>query len=276
MTDRFEFTLGSIEATIVGRAVNADVRRFPLRVRNTTVDPGRFVEVALRVDAELTRRGLASGGRLHSLVRTAFTLFARHQVSVSVTGRNEHGDDLAMLAMSDGRQALRVVQPPKVDTLHFTLFSDEELDYEISAFLPRMPAAPKGTLTVEHRTAPAMSAMTARRRAEEEETDAFGNLDVIGTLEAEPVRQAGRRGDAERLGEIMAGQRRGVGFMAATGLRRNGERRSAPPLGWVDTEQGRYLVRTATAADGATVATYQPAGSVELQDAVQRVISSVY
>jgi hypothetical protein len=280
MTDRFEFTLGSIEATIVGRAVKADVRRFPLRLRNTTVDPGRFVELALRVDEELTRRGLASGGRLHPLVRNAFTLFVRHQVAVSVTGRNERGEDLAMLAMSDGRQALRVVQPPKVDTLRFTLFSDEELDYEISAFLPRMPAAPKGTLTVEHRTAPVMSAMAARRRAqeeaEEEETDAFGNLDVIGTLDAEPVRQAGRRGDAERLGEIMAGQRRGVGFMAATGLRRNGERRSAPPLGWVDTEQGRYLVRTTASADGATVATYQPAGSVELQDAVQRVISSVY
>lgn len=280
MTDRFEFTLGSIEASIVGRAVNADVRRFPLRIRNSTVDPVRFAKLAVRVDEELTRRGLATAGRLHPSVRTALSLFTEHQVSVSVTGRNERGEDLAMLAMSDGRQALRVVQPPKADTLRFCLFSDEDMDYEVAAFLPRMPAAPKGTLTVEHRPAPTMSAMAARRRAEEqaeeEETDAFGNLDVIGTLEAEPVRRSGRRSDAEQLGEIMAGQRLGVGFMAATGLRRNGERRSAPPLGWVDTERGRYLVRTTTAPDGATVATYQPAGAAELQDAVQRVISSVY
>ncbi|HEX6351409.1 ESX secretion-associated protein EspG [Actinophytocola sp.] len=280
MTDRFEFTLGSVEATIVGRAVRADVRRFPLRIRNSTVDPVRFAKLALRVDQELTRRGLAAAGRLHPSVRTALALFGEHQVSVSVSGRDERGEDIALLAMSDGSQALRVVQSPKEDTLRFCLFSDEDLDFEVSAFLPRVPAAPKGELTVEHRAAPTMSAMAARRRAEEdaeaEETDAFGNLDVIGTLDAEPARRPGRRGDAEQLGEIMAGQRLGGGFLAATGLRRNGERRSAPPLGWVDTERGRYLVRTSTEPNGSTVATFTAAGPAELQEAVQHLISSVY
>jgi EspG family len=280
MADEFTFTMGSIEASVVARSMSADIDRLPLRIRNSTMDPVRFVKLAVRVDEELTRRGLSTAGRLHPPVRIALELFSRHQVSVAVTGQNERGDDLAMLALSDGSQAVRVVQPPKQDTLRFTLFSDEEMDYQIAAFLPRMSAAPKGTLTVEHRPKVAMSAMAARRRAEreleEEETDAFGNLDVIGTLDDEPAGPPARVDDAEKLGEILAGKRLGGGFMAATGRRRNGEHRSAPPLGWIDTEKGRYLVRTTIEPDGRTVAAYQPAGAAELQEAVQQVISSVY
>jgi hypothetical protein len=34
---------------MVGRAVNADVRRFPLRIRTTTVDPVRYTKLAILV-----------------------------------------------------------------------------------------------------------------------------------------------------------------------------------------------------------------------------------
>ncbi|OLF18533.1 ESX secretion-associated protein EspG [Actinophytocola xanthii] len=279
MADRFEFTLDSVEATVVGRAMNADVRRFPLRIRNSTIDPVRFVRLGVLVHDELERRGLSVGGRLHPLVQTALELFNDHQVSVSVSGRTEREEDIAMLAMSDGAQAVGVTQEHGSDALRFSLFPDEDLVRRISTFLPAAPAAPQGTLTVAHRPARAVSAMAARRLAEEEadaeETDAFGNL-VIGMVGDGPRRRPSGRSDAEKLGEIMAGQRLGVGFLAASGLRRSGERRSVPPLGWVDTEQGRYLVRTTTEADGTTVATYQPAGAAEVQTAVQEVISSVY
>lgn len=279
MADRFEFTLDSVEATVVGRAVNADVRRFPLRIRNTTIDPVRFVRLGVLVNEALERRGLLVGGRLHPLVQTALELFTDHQVSVSVSGRDQREEDVAMLAMSDGAQAVAVVQPPGEDTLRFSLFPDEDLVHRIATFLPAAPAAPSGILTVQHRPARAVSAMTARRRAEEaadaEETDAFGNL-VIGMVGDGPKRRSTGRSDAEKLGEIMAGQRLGVGFLAVSGLRRSGERRSVPPLGWVDTERGRYLVRTTTEVDGTTVATYQPAGTAEVRTAVQHVISSVY
>jgi hypothetical protein len=276
MADRFEFTLGSVEAAMVGRAVNADVRRFPLRIRNTTVDPARFAKLAVLVRAELERRGLCSADMLHPSVRTAFGLFTEHQVSVSVTGWHAKEGDLAMVAMSDGAQAVAVTQAPGSDTLRFSLFADEDLVFRIAGFLPRVPAAPRGRFTVEHRPAPIMSAMAARRRAEAEETDAFGNVDVVGTLGPEPDRPSSSRSDAERLGEIMSGERPGGGFLAAAGLRRRGERRSAPPVGWVDTGQGRYLVETTTEANGTTVATYRPAGASELATAVRHVISSVY
>jgi hypothetical protein len=276
MADRFEFTLDSVEAAMVGRAVNADVRRFPLRIRNTTVDPVRYTKLAILVRDGLERRGLSSADMLHPSVRTALELFNSHQVSVSVTGWNARQEDLAMVAMSDGAQAVAVTQAPKSDTLRFSLFADEDLVFTIAAFLPSVPAMPGGTCTVEHRPAPTMSAMAVRRRAEAEETAAFGNVDVIAELEPTPERRPQPRNDAERLGEIMSGERLGGGFLAATGRRRTGELRSAPPVGWVDTRQGRYLVKTTTAANGATVATYRPAGAAELAAAVRHVILSVY
>lgn len=275
MADRFEFTLGSVEAAMVGRAMNVDVRRFPLRIRNTTVDPVRYTKLAILVRDELERRGLSSADTLHPSVRTAMELFTAHQVSVSVTGWNAKQEDLAMVAMSDGAQALAVTQAPKSDSLRFSLFADEDLVSTIAGFLPGTKATPQRTFTVEHRPAPAMSAMAELRRAEAEETDAFRNVDVVGQL-AEPNRRPQPRNDTERLAEIMSGERLGSGFLAATGRRRTGEHRSAPPVGWLDTGEGRYLVETTTAANGATVATYRPAGAAELATTVRHVISSVY
>lgn len=276
MADRFEFTLGSVEAAVVGRAMDADVRRFPLRIRNTTVDPVRYTKLAILVRDELERRGLCSADHLHPSVRTAMELFTAHQVSVSVTGWNAAQEDLAMVAMSDGAQALAVTQAPKSDTLRFSLFADEDLVSTIAGFLPSTQATPTRTFTVEHRPAPAMSAMAELRRADAEETDAFRNVDVVGTLTADPGRRRPPANDAERLAEIMSGDRLGGGFLAATGRRRTGELRSAPPVGWLDTGEGRYLVETIPSANGTTVATYRPAGAVELATTVRHVISSVY
>jgi hypothetical protein len=228
MADRFEFTLGSVEAVMVGRTVNADVRRFPLRIRNTTVDPVRFAKLAVLVRGELERRGLCSGGRLHPSVHTALELFTKHHVSVSVTGRNAMEEDLAMVAMSDSAQAVTATQAAGSDTVRFSLFPDEELVFRIAGFLPEMAAAPQGTFTVAHRPAPAMSAMAARRRADAAETDAFGNLAVVGTLATDPGHTpVARRSEAERLGEIMSGARRGCGFLAASGERRTANGRAS-------------------------------------------------
>jgi EspG family len=280
VAERFEFTLDSVEAVMVGGAVKADVRRFPLRIRNTTIDPVRFAKLAVRVRDVLERRGLSSADELHPSVRAAMELFTEHQVSVSVTGRDAKEEDLAMVAMSDGAQAVTVTQAARSDTLRFSLFSDEELVSTIARFLPTMPSAPRGDFTVAHHPRPTMSAMAARRRAraeaDAEEDDAFGNLDVVGTLASGPTRPAPRRGDAERLGEIMSGQRLGVGFLTAAGRRRSGERRSAPPMGWVDTGLGRYLVETTTDDYGSTTATYRPAGGPEVEKAVRQLISKVY
>lgn len=57
MADRFDFMLDSVQAAVVGRAVNADVRRFLLRIRNSTVDPVRYTKLAILVRDDLERAG---------------------------------------------------------------------------------------------------------------------------------------------------------------------------------------------------------------------------
>lgn len=278
MADRFDFTLGSVEASVVGRALGVDVRRFPLRIRNTTIDLDRFAKLAMLVAEQLESRGLSTSGTLHPSVRTALTLFSGNQVTISITGLDDTGEDIAMLAMTDGAQALRVTQPAGEDSIHFSLFADEDLVEQLSGALPMAPAARTRTLCVEHREGPARSA-TARRRqaraeAERKETDAFDNIEVVAKVDVPPS-SPGPRTDLELLREILAGERSGGGFMAATGRGRHGELRSASPVGWVDTSQGRYLVET-TQAEGVTTARYVPAGHAEVAKAVQHLISSVY
>ncbi|WP_020667011.1 ESX secretion-associated protein EspG [Amycolatopsis nigrescens] len=282
MAERFEFTLGSIEASIVGQALDVDVRQFPLRIRNSTVDPVRFVKLAKQVYRDLEDRRLSVSGELNRAVRTAFELFGGHRVSVAITGIDGRGDDIAVLTLTDGAQALGITQPPGEDELQFSLFSDDELVEVLTGVLPAVPAAPGGTLTVRRRADQPQSAMAARRLAEaehdEDETDAFGNIQLRGVVR--PGRSSRRErpaaaDDDTMLAEILAGPRQGGGYLTANGHGRHDERRSAQPVTWLDTEQGRYLVHTDD--EGGTVtARYAPAGRAQVTAAIQELISSVY
>lgn len=281
MSDRFEFTLDTVAASVVGKALAVDVRRFPLRIRNSTIDPERFARLAVLVDEDLERRGLSQSGKLHPALRTALGLFASFHVTVSITGRDDAGRDIAVLAMTDGAQAVRVAQPPGEDSLRFTLFADEDLVERLAAALPPAPAARGRILAIEQRPKPVRSAMARRRRelaeAEREETYAFGNIEVVGMVDSgQPAPGRGPSTDAELLREILSGERHGGGYLVGSGRGRRGELRSAPPVGWVDTELGRYLVETARDPDGTTAARYVPAGRAEVAKAVHKVISSVY
>jgi hypothetical protein len=280
MAERFEFSLGSIEASIVGQALDVDVRRFPLRIRNSTVDPVRFAKVATRVYQRLERDRLSIAGELHPLVRTAFALLGEHRVSVTVNGIDGLGDDITVLAVTDGAQALEIGQAPEEDLLQFALFPDEELVEVLTGVLPAVSAATTGEHLVEQYVQRPVSAMTARRRAEveadEEETDAFGNLQLMGVVRARPA-VAGRENPAvDAMERVMSGTRLGGGHIFATGWGRRGEHLTAPPLSWLDTEDGRYLVWTKTSDAGALTARYTPAGPADVAKSIRQVIAAVY
>jgi hypothetical protein len=280
MAERFEFTLGSVEASVVGQALDADVRRFPLRIRNSTVDPVRFAKVAIQVYQRLEQVRLSVAGELHPSVRTAFALLADHRVSVTVNGIDGRGGDIAVLTVTDGAQALEIAQAPGEDLLQFALFADEELVEMLASVLPQARAATTGAHTVEQRAHQQVSAMTARRRAEveadEEETDAFGNIQLMGVVQARQSVAARERTDVDVLERVMSGTRLGGGHIIATGRGRRGEHLSAPPLSWLDTEDGRYLIHTETREAGTMTAHYVPAGPAEVAKAVRQVIASVY
>jgi hypothetical protein len=282
MAERFDFALGSVEASIVGQALDVDMRQFPLRVGNITVDPVRFVKVAKQVYEALELRRLSIAGELHSAVRAAFELLGKPRVSVSVTGIDGLGGDIAVLTATDGAQALGITQAHGDDLLQFALFADEDLVDVLAGVLPAMNAATTGRHTVKHRQRRAVSAMAARRQAEaefdEEETDAFGNIQLRAVVRAgSPSRRSSNDTEsAEVLERVLSGKRLGGGYIIATGYGRRGEHLTATPLSWLDTEDGRYLVRTETDESGTVTAHYEPAGRDDVARAVQQAIASIY
>jgi hypothetical protein len=213
---------------------------------------------------------------------------------VSINGIDGLGGDIAVLVVTDGAQALGITQPPGEDTLHFALFADEDLVDVLSGVLPAAEAATTGAQTVEDRPrAVAVSAMAARRQAEaeldDEETDAFGNIELRAVVQARPtaerarsarVRSARSRTQAEDgaevLERVLSGRRMGGGHVIATGYGRRGEILTANPLSWVDTEYGRYLVWTDSDESGTVSARYEPAGRADVGRAILNSISSIY
>ncbi|NKQ51278.1 ESX secretion-associated protein EspG [Amycolatopsis sp. K13G38] len=281
MVSRFDFTMGSVEASVVGRAMNADIRRFPLRVSDTTIDPVRYAHMARRVHDDLERRRLSVSGELHKFVVLAFELLGRARVSLALGGHDERCGELAMVAATDGAQALTIGQGDGSDELWFSLFPDEELVGALAGTLPGTAPAAGGPLSIEHNEDRPKSAMAALREAErefdDEETEAFDSLQVNRVLRARGGGGGPRRpSDAERLEEILAAPRLGSGYFLATGVGRHGESRSAQPLTWLHTEDGRYLVETTSAGDGTMIIRYVPTSSADVADAIKRMIATVY
>ncbi|GHF79236.1 hypothetical protein FHX82_003356 [Amycolatopsis bartoniae] len=277
---RFDFTLGSVEAVVVGRAVGADVRVFPLRISNTTVDPVRFARLARQVYFDLEDRRLSVRGELNRQVRAAFDLLRDHRVSVAASGTDVRHGDLAVFAATDGAQALTITQTGGEDKLEFSLLPDEELVRTLAGALPAADPAPTRPLAVSRRDDQPRSAFAARRQAEEEfdreETEAFGSLQVNSVVRPRGgIRTRTRTQDEEILTEILAGPRLGGGYFTASGRGRHGEQRTAEPVTWLDTEDGRYLVHTTTDRSS-TTAHYVPAGFADVAATVRTMISAVY
>jgi hypothetical protein len=292
MAERFDFSLGTVEASVVGRALGVDIRQFPLRIGNVTVDPVRFAHVAAKVFEALELQRLSIAGELHPSVRMAFELLRERRVSVSINGIDGLGGDIAVLVVTDGAQALGITQAHREDVLQFALFADEDLVDVLSGVLPAAEAATTGAHTVEDRPrAAAVSAMTARRQAEaeldDEETDAFGNIELRAVVQARPPSERSRSArvraarpqsedSAEVLERVLSGRRMGGGHVIATGYGRRGEILTANPLSWLDTEYGRYLVWTDTDDSGTVSARYEPAGRLDVGRAILNSISSIY
>ncbi|MEU9688680.1 ESX secretion-associated protein EspG [Amycolatopsis japonica] len=283
MAERADFALGTVEATVVGRALGVDARLFPLRVQNTSIDPERYSAIIRKVYTDLERRRLSIDGELNQAVRTAFALLGNHRITVSINGIDGIGQDIAVLALTDGRQALGITQAHGEDLLQFALFDDEELVEVLSGVLPRMRPASTGRRTLVQKEERAVSAMAARRQAEaefdEEETDAFGNLQFTGVVRARPEAAAPRNdeSDVEVLEKVLSGTRLGGGYIIVSGIGRRGERLRSTPLSWLDTEDGRYLIQTETdEASGAVIGHYDPASQSGVANAIRDAIADIY
>lgn len=273
----FEFMLGSVEASVVAQAFGVDVRRFPLRVRNTTTDPDRLRKLAGIVSGTLAERGLLVGDDPHPKLRRAFELVGRYRVSVAVSGIDERMGDIALLVYTDGAEAVGVSQRHGEDDLTFRLFSDDDLVDVLTRALPDMPAASGPEATIRQSLPEDLSAFDAHRAAErahdEEETNAFGNLRVVGTTAARRRSRGSTESGEQRLRRALSGQRRGGGHIVVSAF--SGERTVPQSVGWVDTEEGRYLF-DAGEVDNEFVARYRPAGRGEVSRAIHGLVAENY
>ncbi|MFD6793059.1 MULTISPECIES: ESX secretion-associated protein EspG [Prauserella salsuginis group] len=277
MFGSFEFVLGSVEASVVAQAFGVDIRRFPLRVRNTTTDLGRLRKLAGIVSGTLAERGLLVGKDPHPNLRRAFELFGRHRVAVAISGLDDQGHEIAMLVLTDGADALGIAQHHGEDDLVFWLFSDDDLVDVLAGALPAVPAAAGPEATVRQSLPEYRSAFDARKAAErahdEEETNAFGNIRVVGKTSTRRRRRGAGESGEERLRRAFSGERRGGGQIVVSAL--SGEGSAPRSVGWVDTDEGRYLVH-AGEVDNEFVARYEPAGRAEVARAIHGLVAETY
>ncbi|WP_410606560.1 ESX secretion-associated protein EspG [Amycolatopsis sp. lyj-109] len=271
MAERFDFTLDPAEADVLGQALGVPARIFPLRFGATPGDPERLAALADEVETALAGRRLSVRGRLNSRLRTAFSLFAGHRVLAAIAGIDGLGATIAVVALTDGAQALGVTQLAADDRLEFSLFSDEEFVDVLAGVLPAVAGADGPAVSVERRADPGMSAMRRRRLAEAEHDDEESL--AFDTLELGPSVGPGEPWEPspDELAGFLSGTRFGSGQIVVTG-----RRAAAPTLGWVDTAAGRYLVHAQAGPDGSVSAHYEPAGRDVVAEAIGRAVAHVY
>lgn len=279
VSDKYDFVLGSVEASVVGQALGVDIRRFPLRIRNTTIDRDRLRGLAARVGDRLAERGLLagrSGGEPNPRLKRAFELLADHRVSVAVSGIDARQHDIAALLATDGAEALRITQRHGEDELYFTSLSDDDFLGTVADALPRMGAAPGAGATIRHSAAKYRSAYSAHKAAErdheEAETQAFGNLKIVRMTETPRRSRGSTLTEEQQLGRALSGERMGVGRIVASG---HGGRATRRLLSWVDTDDGRHLIHIEETGDE-LVARYEPTGYADLSRAIRDLVADLY
>ncbi|MFD8494231.1 ESX secretion-associated protein EspG [Amycolatopsis sp. NPDC059657] len=281
MANRFAFTVNTVQAQILGRAHNVDVRRFPLELPGLGHDPAHLVTLAGVVSQELDKQGLSRRGRLLPAAREAFALFADDRVSVAVTGIDGTDQHFAALGLSDGAQGMTVFQYAEQYVWEIDLMPDESWIPDLVALLPEQPAAPHRPLSVTTPATAASSAYATRQAAEraheEDETAAFGGMRVQSVVRP-PVNPFHRRGrsDAEMLADILSQPRFGSGRFLISARDRHGRNHVADPFGWLDTDDGRYLVHTHIEPDGSHTTSYASADHHDVADAIRTAIGTVY
>jgi hypothetical protein len=279
---RFEFTVDAVEAVVLGRACGVDVRQFPLTTPGIGHDPVQLAKLAGIVSDRLDEQGLSRRGRLLPQAREAITLFGEYRASVALTGIDGKDQHFAFLGLSNGSQAVTVYQDDGSDQWIIELVPDGAWARELAAILPEQPAGShRRPLSVTSEPPVTRSANAARRVAEQardlDETTAFDSLEIQSMVRP-PVNpfHGQTRTDEAVLGELLRQKRWGSGRIVVSGRDNHGRTREAPPFGWLDTNEGRYLVHTITEPNGAVTTTYSSASRPDVADAIRVAIGQVY
>lgn len=259
------FVLSAVEVDILGQALRADVRQFPLQIPGSGETAWLRVQLAGMVEEQLRKRGLSRGGKLASEVSLAFGLFTRSRAVIAAIGTDARGQ-LRARAMADGTDAVVITQDEH--GLRFDLYRSPEMVLGTIRVLAWLDAAPGESVTIDN----AMSVGSALSRAVDDEF--FSSVSYTSAVRPPGLR--GAAGNPELVHSLLTRPRTGGGYFVVTGRDEQGREITAPGLGWLDIDLGRTMSRTETTADGRMIGTYTPADNNRIGQALAGLVRSVW
>lgn len=252
------FVLSPVEADILGEALELDLRQFPLQLPRTGRTIEDRAEVAAIVSQDLQQRGLSRHGELSGSLRTALGLFRGWNVAIAANGTDAHGP-LRGRAMADDTDAVVVTQDEH--GLRFDLYRSPELVLGLLRVVSWLDAAPGESVTVD---VPAVAGDDASADAPAAEPRYISAV--------RPHRTRTSAGDHALVEAQFGRTRTGGGYFVVIGRDAEGREVVAPGLSWLDTDQGRTMIRLRTADDGRTTGTFTPADNDRIARALVELV----
>jgi hypothetical protein len=249
----FDLSFAAVDILSAGLRINCRV--FPFQLPSIGYHIEERIRIAQAVRDDLRRRGLSGETDLEPGVERGLRLLAEPEVAVGIAGDVGNGRELCARVSAAGRHGVLVVREPEV--LRFELIRPEALVRTAVGVLPRCKAG-RGT------------PITFTRPGTQPGLRDDQSLAVT-------VRVSGpAAGAAERAAqEILRRPRHGGGVLVACGRDSGGRERTAPTLGWIDTDAGRYLTMSGTDQRGDTRTTFTPADESRLAHKVAELVESV-
>ena len=249
----FRFSL--TEAQVLAEGLDTEIRLFPFQFPGSSSLLEDQLRTIVRVGEDLEKRGIYRQGRLLPDVKLGFQLLSHYRHAVAVMGTVDVNREVYARVSTDGRNGVLVVK--QGDVMDFQLIRPEAITRTAVSLLPRLPPGPGSSVTVSQQVPVASGS-----RHEDEQPQSFM---VSGTRSGADS----QRGFAE---EILRRPRTGAGYFVPEHTGRDGKPVSLSGLGWLDTNDGRYMISGGLGRDGRGWASYAPADQASIEHQLRQIL----
>ncbi|WP_019855304.1 ESX secretion-associated protein EspG [Actinopolyspora mortivallis] len=233
------FTLSTKAVDVLAEELAINLRRFPFEFDHHGSTTDERSGVRSEVYAELSRRGLLDGEEPDQDLEAALRLLHTPRVEIAVTYVETATEEVfrARTAVS-GHTGVRAVQYP--DNLRLTFVDPRGLARLSADLLPEVAAGKLEAATIH-------ASDGGGWHNEEPDRDDESWLSTVETTAT--ARRGGR--DTRAARHILTQPTHRIGYFFVSGRNDSGETVRMPPVGWRDTDSGRYSVTTRRNNDGA-------------------------
>lgn len=236
------YRLSLTEAQTLAEGLGTHIQLFPFQLPSSPSLVEDQVRTVISVAKHLEKRGFFHRGRLLPDLEQGFRLLSHYQHAIAVMGTVDRDREIYARVSSDGRRGVLVIK--RGDVLDFQLIRPEAMTRTAVSLLPKLQPGPGSSVTVQQR----MTASTGSHQSEEQ-PESFMVPGVRGGTDSQ-------RGFAE---EVLRRPRTGAGYFVPEYVGKDHRSVTLSCLGWLDTEDGRYMITGGTGDDGRGWATYAPA-----------------